>query len=153
MAPDDSSRLRCLAQIATLGGFAQPGVSGAKYRLTLGLIEDEEGSPVDGTIETQLDDFDDRLEQALVDATKIWIEFDPVETEMHTPSAAGAGGEQRLRVLRAKEVEIRWDHAPRQRSECPRCHGSGQIDLSIGPPRVVVCKLCGGIGTVLPEQT
>ncbi|MFB6350642.1 MAG: hypothetical protein ABEN55_02305 [Bradymonadaceae bacterium] len=149
MTRDNSSRLRCLAQIATLGGFAQPGVSGAKYRLTLGLIEDEEGSPVDGTIETQLDDFDDRLEQALVDATKIWIEFDAVETEMHSPSGPG---DQRLRVLRAEDVEIRWDDAPRKRHECPRCAGTGQIDLSIGPPRIVVCKLCGGIGTVLSDQ-
>ncbi len=153
MSDETSTRLRCLAQIATLGGFAQPGISGAKYRLTLGLLEDEDGSPIDGMIETRLDDFDDRLEQALVDAAKLWVEFEPVETEMHRPGkAGGASGARRLKVLRAEEVEIQWDQTPRSRVECPRCGGAGEIDLSVGPRRLVTCKRCGGGGTVVSQE-
>lgn len=153
MTDDNPTRLRCLAKIATLGGFAQPGVSGAKYRLTLGLLEDDQGKPIDGMIETQLDDFDDRLEQALVDAAKIWVEFEPVETEMHNPKKAnGTSGGRRLKVMRAEDVEIQWDEAPRDRDECPRCGGTGEIDLSVGPQRLVSCKRCGGVGTVVTES-
>lgn len=150
MADDETSRLRCLAQIATLGGLARPTSSGARYRLTLSLIRDDSGSPVDGTLETRVEDVDDRLEQALVDASKIWVEFTPVRTEMHS-SSAGAGrtnAGRRLRVLEAEDIEIRWQGADSSGTECPDCGGTGEIDLSIGPSRVVDCDRCDGTGTL-----
>jgi len=150
MANDDTSRLRCLAQIATLGGLARPNSSGARYRLTLSLIRDDSGAPVDGTLETQVEDVDDRLEEALVDASKIWIEFTPVRTEMQ---AAGAGAQRtnsgrRLRIVEADEIEIQWSGAPSTRATCPDCGGSGEIDLSVGPPRIVDCDRCNGTGSL-----
>lgn len=155
MSKDTTDKMRCLAQIATLGGLAKPGMSGAEYRLTLSLIEDESGSPVDGTIEAHFEDFDDRLEQALVDATKLWVEFVPAETEMRARGKAShvRGNNRRLHVLAAENVEIHWDDGPRVgRRECPECHGTGEIDISIGPRRIVSCKRCNGVGTLASSE-
>lgn len=150
MSENHTSRLRCLAKIATLGGLAKPSDSGAQYRLTLSLIEDDSGAPVDGTLETEVDDVDDRLEQALVDATKIWVEFTPVRTDMLAPnsSAGRTNAGRRLRVVEAEDVEIQWNGTERRTTACPDCDGTGEIDISIGPPRIVDCERCDGTGAL-----
>lgn len=150
MADKYTSRLRCLAKIETLGGLARPDTNGATYRLTLNLIEDSNGNPIDGRLETHFDDFHDRLEEALVEDAKIWVSFTPVETDRYNPTggnhARSAG--KRLRVLEAKDIEISWDDPGPRRKECPQCHGTGQIDISVGPRRIVDCDNCEGLGTV-----
>ena len=149
----EETRLRCLAKIATLGGLAKPSDSGAQYRLNLSLLEDDSGAPVDGTLETEVDDVDDRLEQALVDATKIWVEFTPVRTDMMAPNSSSGrtNAGRRLRIVEAEDVEIQWDGADRRSSSaCPDCGGTGEIDISIGPKRIVECDRCGGTGTLEP---
>ena len=143
-------RMQCLARIATLGGLARPDSNGTTYRMTLNLIEDAEGKPVDGTLETRFKDFDDRLEEALVDAEKIWIEFTPVQTERYNPTGgihARSPG-RRLRILEAEEIELKWQQTQRTRQTCPDCHGRGEIDLSVGPPRIVECERCNGLGYI-----
>ncbi len=32
--------------------------------------------------------------------------------------------------------------------ECPECEGEGEIDLSIGPKRIVDCEKCDGRGRI-----
>jgi hypothetical protein len=150
MNTTESTRMRCLARIATLGGLARPDSAGTTYRLTLNLIEDASGTPIDGTLETRFKDFDDRLEEALVDAEKIWVEFRPTKTERYNPTGgrhARSPG-QRLRILEAEDIELKWDEESTGRHQCPDCHGTGEIDLSIGPPRIVDCERCNGLGFI-----
>ncbi len=148
-----TSRMRCLARIVALGGMAQPQDEG-RYRITLGLLKTQDGTPIQGTVETHLRALNDDVQQALVDASEIWVEFDPVDVEK-PPSSARLGSSQsdaELRVLEVDNLELCWDDEGPQRTECPECHGSGEIDLTVGPKRVVECDRCEGRGVIEPGQ-
>jgi hypothetical protein len=143
------SKMRCLARIVALGGMAQPKDDG-RYRITLGLLEQHDGTPIQGTVETRLEKLSEDVQQALVDASEIWIEFTPVDVEK-PPSSSRLGTadpDAELRVLEVEDLEICWDDEETRRSECPECNGHGTIDLTVGPRRVVECERCEGTGVI-----